>query len=364
MARAKKYLEQDVLSAARERIEHIYESFDSVVVMFSGGKDSQACLHLIKEFHDKWDLGPVEAIFHDREIYSPSAIALVEKYREYDWLNLDWYCLQQRSVRVASGKKSTFIEWDPNREWFRPMPEWAISADDIPGFRLGQSLDNIRLAKYPGKVAMITGVRADESIIRFRSVTQKLNENYINKIEGDTANNIRSCKPIYDWTMLDVFKYLWDNGIPWADIYDINELARANLRVEVPMHPEAVRSFEAIKATEPEFYQRIVELFPDMLTHDRYGGEIDSSAILAPYLKYGFNGIVKYIRENIPDEEGRQQAMLRAKQWKQRWENDPDNYPLEDLLKIVAFKSTDKRLAGRYVNSKAGKAKSDRSKQV
>lgn len=353
MARARRYIDVNVLDAARDRVEHIYDVFDSVVVMFSGGKDSQVCLHLIKEFHDKWDLGPVEAVFHDREIYSPSALKVVERYREYDWLNLDWYCLPQKTVRVSAGKKFVYVDWDPSREWARPMPEWAISQKDVPHYKLGDSMDNIRMAKYPGKVAMVTGVRADESITRFRSVTQKLNDNYINKIEGDTNVNIMACKPIYDWNTLDVFKYLWDNNIPWADIYDINELAKVNLRVEIPTHPEAIRSFDAIKSTEPEFYERILDIFPDMHTQDRYGADIDNRKLIEPYLKEGFNGVVRYIREKIPDEDAKKEAMLRLKQWKARWENDPENYPIEDILKIVAFKSTDKRLAGRYVNSKA-----------
>lgn len=357
MPRAKRYMDIDVLTAARQRVEHIYDLFDSVVVMFSGGKDSQACLHLIKEFHDQWGLGPVQAIFHDREIYSPSVLRLVEKYREYEWLDLDWYCMPQRSVRVSSGQKYTFVEWDPEREWARPMPPWAISIKDHPNYKLGDSLDNIRLAKYPGKVAMITGVRADESIIRFRSVTQKLNENYINKIEGDTRVNVMSCKPIYDWSQLDVFKYLYENSIPWAEIYDINELANANLRVEIPMHPEAVRDFDKIRETEPEFYERIVELFPDMTTQDRYGKDIDPMKVIQPYLKYGFSGVVKYVKEHITEPEAQKQALLRVSQWKRRWQKDPENYPIEDILKIVAFKSTDKRLAGRYLDSKDGKGK-------
>ena len=34
------YLKQNVWDAALERIEHIFDEFDDVVVSFSGGKDS------------------------------------------------------------------------------------------------------------------------------------------------------------------------------------------------------------------------------------------------------------------------------------------------------------------------------------
>jgi predicted phosphoadenosine phosphosulfate sulfurtransferase len=42
----RKHLETDVLVEARKRIHHIYDCFDTVVVCFSGGKDSLVALHL------------------------------------------------------------------------------------------------------------------------------------------------------------------------------------------------------------------------------------------------------------------------------------------------------------------------------
>ena len=50
---------------------------------------------------------------------------------------------------------------------------------------------------YPnGKVAIVNGIRADESIVRYRSVVNKITENYIAKSFSPRAT---LCKPIYDW---------------------------------------------------------------------------------------------------------------------------------------------------------------------
>jgi hypothetical protein len=44
MPKYKRYLNIDVVTAARDRVRHIYDAFDSVAVCFSGGKDSLVAL--------------------------------------------------------------------------------------------------------------------------------------------------------------------------------------------------------------------------------------------------------------------------------------------------------------------------------
>jgi predicted phosphoadenosine phosphosulfate sulfurtransferase len=36
-----------------ERMRHVYDTFDTVCVQFSGGKDSTAVLYLAKEIHEE-----------------------------------------------------------------------------------------------------------------------------------------------------------------------------------------------------------------------------------------------------------------------------------------------------------------------
>ena len=45
----KKYIDANVYEEAKLRIAHIFDTFDTIVVLFSGGKDSLATMHLVKE---------------------------------------------------------------------------------------------------------------------------------------------------------------------------------------------------------------------------------------------------------------------------------------------------------------------------
>ena len=49
----KRFIDQDVLTAAHERFDEILERFDDQYVSFSGGKDSLTCLHLFKGAWDR-----------------------------------------------------------------------------------------------------------------------------------------------------------------------------------------------------------------------------------------------------------------------------------------------------------------------
>lgn len=358
MPRIKRYVDKDVLTAARERIRHVYDIFDSVVVMWSGGKDSSVCMLLAKEVHEERELGPVEAVFRDGESLPFSSIDILEWGRQQDWINLRWQCFPRVDDRLVLGGFRNHVRWGEDRkdEWTRPMPEWAEKIEDhgyppgtLVGGKGGVNQDDLTAAAYPGSVAFITGIRASESLVRFRSVVNKLNENYINKIEGNPRSSVRMVKPIYDWMENDVLKFLMDNEFPLATMYQGQELVGSPLRVGPPLG-QASKRIGWLREIEPEFYQAVVDSFPDMMIQDRYWDEFDQEKFMARYSD-GFPGVMRYITENVPAGPNRDKIVKRYRMYKAMHDNRPEEFPPEVLLKATMSGATERKVRGSDPNA-------------
>lgn len=122
MSRFKKPLGVNVLTAARARIRHIYDIFDTVVVNFSGGKDSLVCLHLAREVCEERGTLPVNVIFRDEELIPDEVIDFVNSYRLQPWISMRWYAVPTTSSKFICGTSNSIILWDPDREHIRPVP--------------------------------------------------------------------------------------------------------------------------------------------------------------------------------------------------------------------------------------------------
>ena len=191
MARKRLFLNEDVVTAPRTRIRKVYDTFDTAAVQFSGGKDSTAVLYLAKEVHDERNLGPVKVIFRDDEMLSPSVDQFVTEVSNYDWIDLERYCLPMAQEIWVLGLREYVLLWSPQRaaegRLVREIPEGAITAADFgldPNKPVPEPIDYYTMQGKHGYTAFITGVRANESMMRYRAVTQKLHENYINKPYG------------------------------------------------------------------------------------------------------------------------------------------------------------------------------------
>ena len=129
MTRQRMFLDIDCVEAARQRIKHVYDTFDTVCIQFSGGKDSTAVLYLAKEIHEERGLGPVKVIFRDQEMVSPLVHDYIYKVSQYDWVDMEWYCLPYAQEIWVLGVRENILAWDPFREkegrLAREMPSWA-----------------------------------------------------------------------------------------------------------------------------------------------------------------------------------------------------------------------------------------------
>lgn len=331
MSRIKRYIDKDVLTAAKERINHLIDAFDTLAVMFSGGKDSLAVLHLLKEVYDERGITkPVNVVFRDEELIPMEVIDFVAKYRELPWINMIWFAVPLKSTKYVLGVCHNYIQWDTGRKHVRDVPEWATTLEPGDDRVFDQySMDSFTATFYKGKVAFLTGIRSSESIMRFRACVNKLNENYINAV--DSTDRVKLCKPIYDWEENDVFKYFFDRDIPYCTIYDSQMWAGQGMRVSTPLHAESAKRFDKLRESAPELYARVVEIFPEMLAHERYYGELDRDAVKQRYGQT-YEGVRAWIEENINDEIQYRKAVERYESVMKRAAKTPDSYPPKHLL--------------------------------
>ena len=347
MTRQRMFLDISCVDAARERVRHVYDTFDTVCVQFSGGKDSTAVLYLAKEIHEERGLGPVKVIFRDEEMLSPSVEAYLNEVRNYDWVDMEWYCLPQGQEVWVLGQREYIQLWDPRREragrLFRPIPEWAIRAEHFgldPEQAIPQSIDYYTMQGKAGRVAFLTGVRANESMIRYRSCVQKLHENYINvPYRMKKSIPLRFAKVIYDWTTDDVLKFVSEeHDASYCEYYDLAALTGSNTRVGIPLHCVAIRRIGDVVATEPDFYDRLYECFPHIDAQRRLWADFDIEKLISNYSRMGWDGVKMCIEDNVLTPGLKRRAMSFAAEFRKKQAKDPTSYPTHWLIRNILMK--------------------------
>jgi len=350
MTRQRLFLDMSCVDAARQRIRHVYDTFDTVCVQFSGGKDSTAVLLLAKEVHEERGLGPVKVIFRDEEMVSPVVAEYVEKVRNYDWVDMEWYCLPYPAEIWVLGYRITTLLWSQERfeqdRWVRQMPPWAISGKHFGlshSVSLPEQTDYYTMQGKKGNVAFLTGVRASESMVRYRSIVQKLHENYINtpyKLKKGIP--LKFAKVIYDWNTNDVFKFIIEeHGAEYCEYYDLAALTGSNTRVGIPLHATAIRRIGDVIATEPEFYDRLFECFPYIDAQRRLWPEFDSEQLIESYARFGFDGASSFIDEYLVGDRRKTEARAYVSKFRKKHLTDPHGYPVSWLIRNLMLNDID-----------------------
>lgn len=321
MSAIKQYVEKNVYDSAKDRIKHIVQAYDDFCIGFSGGKDSLTCVLLTKEVFDELGLKDrkIKIYFYDEEFVYPETIATIQRVFSLPWVQPYYFTLQMDSdIILPDGQTKSIVFWDIGRDWLREKPEVNIT-DNTQVYDLYDAEIVMRKFIFPNpglKLCKIMGLRGEESLTRTLKVLNNWRKGDKAFIQKTKIANINMAIPIYDWKLNDIFFYLKNqNVVPINELYWKELLTKRALRVDTPLHSKNRSGLDKIKRINPDFWEKILKIFPDIDTSAKY---IDSLKVRKDYnfiiSKYGLTikGIDKFIEENFRDQYQKDLARYRV----------------------------------------------------
>ncbi len=268
----KRYLDDDVLTAARKRISRTFDDFERIYVSFSAGKDSTVMLHLVAE----------EARRRNRNI----GILLIDLEGQYrvtmehaqtcfdmyaDIATPYWVCLPIDLRNAVSVYQPKWRCWEPDKSdiWIRQPPPMAITDPDaFPFFTEGMEFEEFvpefgEWFSGGQKTAVMVGIRSDESLNRYRTISSSTKETWDGlQWTSRVTENSWNVYPIYDWRTEDIWTFHGKNpDLPYNRLYDL--MGKAGLtvhqmRICQPYGDDQRRGLWLFHLIEPETWARVV----------------------------------------------------------------------------------------------------------
>ncbi|HDT0722445.1 TPA: phosphoadenosine phosphosulfate reductase [Proteus mirabilis] len=289
-------LGKNVLEAAQERVQWIFETFEQITLSFSGGKDSTALFHLVaaqaRKQHRKFNV-----MFLDWEVQYSATIDHIIKMKSIYQDCIEqfyWIALPITTESGISQYEPTWTAWEPGKKWVRQPPEDAITDPQFfPFYQPNMLFEDFTPAfnqwitgNHRSSIILL-GIRADESLNRFIAISNNRKLRYADDIPWTTASPegfYYMAYPIYDWHVKDIWTYIARFNLPYNPIYDLMHQAGVSLsqmRICEPFGPEQRKGLWLYHVLEPETWS---------LACERVSGADAGMLYTNPRNKSGFYG--------------------------------------------------------------------------
>ncbi len=284
MEKKKSYMSEDVYVKAYERFEYIFKEFQGdVYVSFSGGKDSGVMLNIALIVAENLNLLPLKVFFIDMEAQYKETIKYVTEVFENPKIEPYWICLPISLRNAVSVFSPKWVCWDKNKKnsWIREMPnkKYVINEDNLPKdwtwFKFGMEFEEIIvyfgewLAQESNnhRVASLVGIRSDESLKRFTTISRNYKSNYKGLQWSTRVNLVKTTDlynfyPIYDWRVEDIWTSISKFNFSYNKIYDYFYRYGESIyemRLCQPYGDNQRKSLDLFHEIEPETWFKIVE---------------------------------------------------------------------------------------------------------
>lgn len=279
----KKTVDKDVLTLATERMSRVMDMFDRTVVAFSGGKDSTVVLNVaLAEAERRGET--LEVVFWDEEAIHPETIEYVRRVYDHPRVSMRWLCWPVKHRNACSRESPWWYPWAPEKRdvWCRGMPSMADGQfpagwEDAKNRRTIPDSKVFLFPQSQGSVGLVMGIRAAESLRRYRSVTAREQDNWMSPATSGVTNREQShimiCKPVYDWSTKDVWtaprKFGWDYNRAYDLMSSFGMTPHAQ-RVCPPFGEEPLNGIRMYAECFPGLWERMLKRVPGVASAGRW----------------------------------------------------------------------------------------------
>lgn len=268
----KNYLDKNVYEATLERVNYTFNNFEKIYLSFSAGKDSTVMLHIVMDeaVKRKQKIGLLIVDLEGQyKLTIEHMTKCIEQYKEY--LDVYWICLPIHLRNAVSVFQPFWKCWDKEvkEDWIREVPKLGITDESFfPFFRNGMEFEEFvpEFGEWysEGKTcACLVGIRADESLNRFRTIASDKKITFNSKQwTTKVTENVFNVYPIYDWKTEDIWTYHGKNPNKRHNhLYDLMQKSGLSIhlqRICQPYGDDQRRGLYLFHLIEPETWAKVV----------------------------------------------------------------------------------------------------------